>query len=192
MGLEDTAMRTYRSCARHLWVLALLMWLPGWSAIGHAADGRPEDFLSVGYEPLRLPERQWVRLLVDIEEYYPVVEYADHSSSVTRSLAILPSIRVTGPDQHFQPYINAGLGLGISGFKPGTVAVPLPLGTEESLILHIGGGVAYHLRPGLSLTSSARYAQFRTTDLFSSSLSVIRDGLDFDVYTVEFGIHLAY
>jgi hypothetical protein len=184
------AMCASASRAWRFWGVVLLLLLLSGRAFGASDDFLHTDVL--GAEPLRLPVRQWVRLLVDIEEYYPVVEYADRSSSTTRSLAILPSIRVTAPDQHFQPYIGAGLGLGISGYTPSTATVPLPLGTEESLIWHIGGGIEYHLRPGFSLTGSARYAQFRTTDLLSSSLPVIRDGLDFDVYTVELGIRLAY
>jgi hypothetical protein len=73
--------------------------------------------------------------------------------------------------------------------------VLLPLGIEESLVLHVGGGVTYRLGEKVALTGSARFAQFKTADLFQRSSSephVFQDGLDFSSYTVEFGLRWAY
>jgi opacity protein-like surface antigen len=131
---------------------------------------------------------------VDLEEYRPLVEYVDHSSSITRSRAVLPSLLVIAPHRHFQPYLGAGLGLSLSGYTPRTAEVPLPLGIEESLVLHVGGGVTYRLGENFALMGSARYAQFKTTELLNrlSTPQVIQGGLDFNAYTVEFGVRWDY
>jgi hypothetical protein len=164
------------------------------SGLAHAGDLLQRDLLIGEEDLLRLPVSQWVQLTVDIEEYRPFVEYVDHSSSITRSLAILPSLRVVAPHQHFQPYLGAGFGLGISGFTPRTAIAPVPLGIEESLVLHVGGGMTYRLGEKVALTGSARFAQFKTPDLLQrfSSPQLIQHGLDFNAYTVEFGLRWAY
>jgi hypothetical protein len=163
--------------------------------LGHAGDLLPVELPGSGEDLLRIPVTQWVHLTVDVEEYRPLVEYIDHSSSATRSLAILPSLRVVAPHQHFQPYLGAGLGLSLSGFTPHASVVSLPLGIEESFVLHVSGGVTYRLGEKVALTGNARFAQFKTAELFnlfSSAPPVIQDGLDFSAYTVEFGLRWAY
>jgi hypothetical protein len=175
--------------------LVMLIWACGVPALGYA-DSLLPGALPIGAEDLlRVPVTQWVRLTVDVEEYRPLVEYSDHSSSLTRSLAILPSLQVAAPHRPFQPYLGLGLGLGLSGYTPQTAVVPLPLGIEESLVLHVGGGVTYWLGEKVALTGSARFAQFKTTDVFqrsSSASHVFQDGLDFSTYTVELGLRWAY
>lgn len=144
-----------------------LVWLLSVPMLGHASDLFSGELPVSGEDLLRVPVTQWVQLAVDVEEYRPLVEYVDHSSSVTRSLVILPSLRVVAPNQHFQPYLGAGLGLSLSGFTPQTVLVPLPLGIEESLVLHVSGGVTYRLGEKVALTGNARFAQFRTAEIFN-------------------------
>jgi hypothetical protein len=173
--------------------LITLVWFLAMPVLAHAGDLLAEALPIGGDDLLRLPVSQWVQLTVDVEEYRPLVEYVDHSSSLTRSLAILPSLRVIAPNPYIQPYFGAGLGLSISGYTPQTAVVPLPLGLEESLVLHVGGGVNYRLGENVALTGSARFAQFKTTELFQrSSASLFQDGLDFSAYTVEFGLRWAY
>jgi hypothetical protein len=175
--------------------LVTLIWLLGGLTLGYANDIFTGALPVGGEDLLRVPVTQWVRLTVDVEEYRPLVEYADHSSSLTRSLAILPSLQVVAPHRQFQPYLGAGLGLGLSGYTPQSAVILLPLGIEESLVLHVGGGVTYRLRENVALTGSARFAQFKTADLFqrsSSTPQVFQDGLDFSTYTVEFGLRWAY
>jgi hypothetical protein len=73
--------------------------------------------------------------------------------------------------------------------------VLLPLGIEESLVLHVGGGVTYRLGEKVALTGSARFAQFKTADLLQRSSAaphVFQDGLDFSAYTVELGLRWVY
>jgi hypothetical protein len=84
------------------------------------------------------------------------------------------------------------LGLGLSGYTPQSAVVLLPLGIEESLVLHVGGGVTYRLGEKVALTGSARFAQFKTADQRSSVPHVFQDGLDFSAYTVELGLRWAY
>jgi hypothetical protein len=180
---------------RYLCSFVTLVWLLGGSVPGYAGDVL-EGALRIGGEDLlRVPVTQWVRLTVDVEEYRPLVEYADHSSSATRSLAILPSLQVIAPHRQFQPYLGVGLGLGLSGYTPQSAVVLLPLGIEESLVLHVGGGVTYRLGEKVALTGSARFAQFKTADLLQRSSAaphVFQDGLDFSAYTVELGLRWAY
>jgi hypothetical protein len=175
--------------------LVMLIWVCGVPALGHAGD-LLQGALSIGGEDLlRVPVTQWVRLTVDVEEHRPLVEYTDHSSSLTRSLAILPSLQVAAPHRQFQPYLGLGVGLGLSGYTPRSAVVLLPLGIEESLVLHVGGGVTYRLGEKVALTGSARFTQFKTADLFqrsSSASQVFQDGLDFSTYTVELGLRWAY
>jgi hypothetical protein len=183
-----------RRTTRYLYSLITLVWFLGMPLLGHAGDLLAGGLPVGGDDLLRLPVAQWVQLSVDVEEYRPLVEYVDRSSSITRSLAILPSLRVIAPTPHLQPYLGAGLGLSISGYTPQTAVAPLPLGLEESLVLHVGGGVNYRLGEKVALTGSARFAQFKTAELFqrSSSAALFQDGLDFSAYTVEFGLRWAY
>jgi hypothetical protein len=183
------------TATQRLGSLVVLVWVLSIPVLGHAGDLVSSLLPVAGEEVLRLPVTRWVQLTVDIEEYRPLVEYVDHSSSLTRSLAILPSLRVMAPHRYFQPYLGAGLGLSISGYTPHTAVVPLPLGLEESFVLHVGGGVTYRLGEKVALTGNARFAQFKTSELFqrfSSAPQVIQDGLDFSAYTVEFGLRWAY
>jgi hypothetical protein len=92
-----------------LYGLLTLAWLLSTSGFGHAGDllqGKP---LTEGDDLLRVPVSPWVQLTVDVEEYRPFVEYVDHSSSVTRSLAILPSLRVVPPTSIFSHISEADL-----------------------------------------------------------------------------------
>jgi hypothetical protein len=118
----------------------------------------------------------------------------DGDDSVARSMAIVPSILVMPPDTNVQPYVGAGVGLSLTDMMPGAARVPLHL--EESLVLHVGGGIAYHLGRSLALTSSASFAHFKTLDLLSqfasSQLPLNLDGRDFNFYTVELGFRLIY
>ena len=145
------------------------------------------------YDPLRLPMSQWVRLSVYAGAYRTAVNH-DGGSSVAKTMTVMPSILLAAPGWQLQPYIGAGFGLSLAEMAPGTQRVPMQL--EESLVMHIGGGLAYHLRPGLALTSSARYAQFKTTGVVgrfaSPNLPLSDDGLDFNAYTVEFGLRINY
>lgn len=179
-----------------LWFLCglvlLIVFLVGVPA-GQAGDWLDEDFPFATYDPLRLPIKQWVRVSVQAGEYRTVVE-RNGDDGVTRSMAIVPSILVMPPDTNIQPYVGAGVGLSLTDMMPGAARVPLHL--EESLVLHVGGGVAYHLGRSLSLTSSASFAHFKTLDLLSqfasSQLPLNLDGRDFSFYTVEFGLRLLY
>ena len=160
---------------------------------GQAGDWLDEEFPFATYNPLRLPTKQWVRLSVQAGEYRTAVEH-DGNDSVARAMAIVPSILVMPPDANVQPYVGAGVGLSLTDMMPGAARVPLHL--EESLVLHVGGGIAYHLGRSLALTSSASFAHFKTLDLLSqfasSQLPLNLDGRDFNFYTVEFGFRLLY
>jgi hypothetical protein len=160
---------------------------------GQAGDWLDEDFPFATYDPLRLPIKQWVRLSVQAGEYRTAVEH-DGNDSVARAMAIVPSILVMPPSTNVQPYVGAGVGLSLTDMMPGAARVPLHL--EESLVLHVGGGIAYHLGRSLALTSSASFAHFKTLDLLSqfasSQLPLNLDGRDFNFYTVEFGFRLLY
>ncbi len=142
---------------------------------------------------MRLSRDQWLRFSLQAGKYRTAVE-RDGSSGVARAVTVIPAIMLTTPKRQFQPYIGAGLGLSLAEMMPGDVNIPLQL--EEGYIMHIGGGFAYRLAPGLAFTSSARYAQFRGSDLFdrfgSPRLPLGDDGLDFNNLSVQFGIRLTY
>jgi opacity protein-like surface antigen len=160
---------------------------------GQAHDWLEIDFPFAAHDPLRLPKKQWVQLSVQAGEYRTAIEH-DGDSSVVRSMALLPSILVTTPEQQVQPYIGAGVGLSLTDMTAGAEHVPLQL--EQNLVLQVGGGVAYHLGTNLSLISNARFAYFKTLDLLSpivpAQLHLNLDRLDFSTYTVEFGLRLLY
>jgi opacity protein-like surface antigen len=150
------------------------------------------------YDPLRLSVPEWISLSLHAGNYRAVVEH-NGSTSVARSLTIMPSILVTPPGWLVQPYVGAGFGLSIAEMAPESVREPqkgVPLQLEESLVMHIGGGIAYQVTPGLSLTSSARFAHYRNTDLVGRfagpNLPLSEDGLDFNAYSVQFGLRLVY
>ena len=179
----------YRCC------VVLLLVLCGLAVSGHAGDGLQTDLSLTDPDPLRLPERRWLGLLVHVAEYYPVVEHADTSSEI-RSLAVMPGLVVQVPDQPFRPYIGAGLGLSINGLPLDMSLAPIPSRIEESLVMHVSGGFAYHVGERVALLGSARFAQFKTTDFLGqfapSSPLPIEHGLDFSAYTVQLGIRLRY
>lgn len=176
-----------------LWGFVLLVGFLASVPAGHAGDWLEEDFPLATYDPLRLPIKQWVRVSVQAGEYRTAVEHGG-DDSVARSMAIVPSILVMPPDTNVQPYVGAGVGLSLTDMMPGAARVPLHL--EESLVLHVGGGIAYHLGRSLALTSSASFAHFKTLDLLSqfasSQLPLNLDGRDFNFYTVELGFRLIY
>jgi hypothetical protein len=112
--------------------LLILVWLFIVPMLGHAGDLFSGEMPVRGEDLLRVPVTQWVQLTVDVEEYRPLVEYVDHSSSVTRSLAILPSLRVVAPNQHFTlPWRR--IGTESQRFTPQTAVSAA--GIEESLVL---------------------------------------------------------
>jgi hypothetical protein len=184
-----------RMCRYLSWCLFALAFL----ALVLPASGRADDRLSsvsqlAAPKPLRGPVNQWIRLSVEVEELRPLIEDT-HSSNVIRSLAVLPGIHLTVPDWRFQPYLGAGLGLSLNGL-PADDEAPPPLRVEESLVVHFGGGFAYHVGHSLALTGSARFAQFRSPELFhipaDPSRPSVYGGLDVDTYMVEVGIRLQY
>ncbi len=186
---------------RHTW--------PGWLLVcslvvglllGGAAVGRPDgrlsaDELLADTGPLRLPPHRWFGLLVNVKEFYPVVEYADTSNEI-RSLAVMPGIFVQVPDRPFRPFLGVGLGLSVNGLPRQTPLALPSLPIEESLVMHVGGGFSYHLGGSVDLVGSARFARFKATDFLerlSPTAGTLRpDGLDFGTYSVEFGIRLTY
>jgi hypothetical protein len=150
------------------------------------------------YDPLRLSIPEWVNLSLHAGNYRAAVEH-NGSASMARALTIMPSILVTPPGWLVQPYVGAGFGLSIAEMAPESVRAPqkgVPLQMEESLVMHIGGGIAYQIAPGLSLTSSARFAHYRNTGIVGRfagpNLPLSEDGLDFNSYSVQFGLHLLY
>jgi hypothetical protein len=188
-------MRVGRLCFWRVCGCVLLVLLLGLSSPGGADDAHTLDVSLAGHASLRLPEERWVGFLVNVEEYYPIVDFADYSSEI-RSLVVMPGVFVQVPDRHFRPYIGAGFGMSINGLPFDTPLAPLPLSIEETLVMHVGGGCAYHLGDKLALTGGARIAQFKTTDFLGhfapSSSPLIQNSLDFSSYTVEFGIRLVY
>jgi hypothetical protein len=86
------------------------------------------------------------------------------------------------------------VGLSLAEMTPGEENIPLQL--EESFIMHVGGGFAYRLAPGVAFTSSARYSHFWGSDLVArfatSRLPLGDDGLDFNNLSVQFGIRLQF
>jgi hypothetical protein len=186
-------MRVPRLCAWRFFAGSLLVLFLSFPGGVHPVQA--EDAFPASQDLLRLPEKQWVGLLVNVEEYYPTVAYTDHSREI-RSLAVMPEVVVQVPDRHFRPYIGVGLGVSINGFPLDTPLAPLPLPIEDSLVMHVGGGFAYHLGNKLTLTGSARFAQFRTSDVLDrlapSSSSLLQNSLDFSSYAVQLGIRLVY
>lgn len=175
--------------------VVLLLVLSGLVASGHAGDVLQTGLSLTALDPLRLPDRRWLGLSLHVEEYFPIVQHADTSNEI-RSLAVMPEVVVQVPDWHFRPYFGAGLGLSINGLPLDASLSPLPTRVEESFVMHVSGGFAYHVGDRVALLGSARFAQFNTTDFLgqfapASRLS-IDDSLDFSSYSVQFGIRLRY
>jgi hypothetical protein len=150
------------------------------------------------YDPLQLSVPEWVNLSLHTGNYRAVVEH-NGSASVARSLTIMPSILVTPPGWLVQPYVGAGFGLSIAEMAPESVREPqkgVPLQLEEALVMHIGGGIAYQVAPGLSLNSSARFAHYYNAGIVERfagrNLPLGQEGLDFNTYSVQFGLRLVY
>lgn len=184
-------------------VASILILLVGCSVALAQSSAPTQDWLRSEqpfalYDPLRLSVPEWVNLSLHTGNYRAVVEH-NGSTSVARSLTIMPSILVTPPGWLVRPYVGAGVGLSIAEMAPESVQEPqkgVPLQLEESLVMHIGGGIAYQVTPGLSLTSSARFAHYRNTGIVERfagpSLPLGEEGLDFDTYSVQFGLRLDY
>lgn len=170
----------------------LLCVLTGLAMAGER-DWQRRDFNASFDDPLRWSREQWLRFSLQAGKYRAAVE-RDGSSGVARAITVIPTIMFTTPKRQFQPYIGAGLGLSVAEMTPGEENIPLQL--EESFVMHIGGGFAYRFAPGAAFTSSARYAQFRGSDLFgrfaNSRLPLGDEGLDFNNFSVQFGIRLQY
>lgn len=184
-----------RSRFRGVGGFVLLMFLLGVFALGHANDRKSTDISRATYEPLRLPKKQWVSLLVNREEYYPIVAYADRSSAI-RSLAVLPGVFVQIPERVFRPYVGTGVGLSLNRLLFDTPLAPSPLRLAESLVVHVESGFTYELEDNLSLIADARFVQFSASDLLDRFAPVtspqILDGLDFSSYTLQLGIRLGF
>lgn len=177
------------------WLLCacfLLVCLHGGTA--HAEDWLQSDFTASLDDPMRLLSRSpWLRFSLQAGKYRTAVE-RDGSLGVARTVTVIPTILFTAPKRQFQPYIGAGVGFSLAEMTPGEINIPLHL--EESFIMHIGGGFAYRLAPGVAFTSSARYSQFWGSDLFArfanSRLPLGDDGLDFNNISVRFGIRMQF
>ncbi len=162
-------------------------------SLAHAGDWQQKDLTTSLDDPLRLSRAQWLRFSLQAGKYRAAVE-RDGSSGVARTMTFIPTVLLTTPQRQFQPYIGAGMGLSVAEMTPGEENVPLQL--EESFIMHIGGGFAYRFAPGVAFTSSARYVQFKGSDLFgrfaSSQLPLSDEGLDFNNFSVQFGFRVTY
>jgi hypothetical protein len=186
---------------RPLWrrtpsILFILIWCCGVAPVSYAGDWfRAHSPLEL-YDPLQSRIPKWIHLSVQAGDYRAEVEH-DGGASVVRAIAIMPSILLTAPILDLQPYIGAGVGLSITEMMPDSLRpVWVPMQLEESFVMHISGGLSYRLGPRLALTSSARFAQFRTSDLVGRlappNLPMSDQGLDFSTYSVNFGIELNY
>lgn len=150
------------------------------------------------YDPLSPSSvPNWVKLSVHTGTHRAEVEH-NGNSSVARALMIIPSILVTPPGWQLQPYIGAGFGLSLTEMAPEEYVrlLQVPLQLEESLVMQIGGGIAYHIMPGISLTSSAQYAHYRDSDLVDRfagpNTLVTEEGLGFSAYAVRLGLRVIY
>jgi len=185
----------YRLRLRSWCRLVLLMLLITGTSAAQANESLVGDLPATDEDLLRFRPTQWLNLSVDVEEHF--LGTASPGSGMTiGSLAVLPSVVVQWPDQPFQPYVNAGLGLRIGGFTSDTTSIPLTLRFEERLTLQIGGGIAYDLGNGFSLTGSTYFSREKTSDLLShfsaSSFPLVQNDLDVNAYTVELGFRLVY
>lgn len=177
------------------WLCSCGLLLVGISCAWGADDSPSLELSPSPSHFLQLPEKQWVALRVNVEEWHPFVGGADDRSEI-RSLAVMPEILIQFPDKSFRPFIGMGFGLSFNGLPFDTPLTPPPTSVEESVVMHVGGGFAYHLGDKLALTGSARFAQFGTSHvlhrLTPSDNALSSDGLHFSAYTVAFGIRLAY
>ena len=184
------------ACARVRGLASVLLLLGGilWHPVSvRAGDWLTTDLPFVDPVPLRLSTSQWVRLSVHTGAYRTAVEQAG-DRSVTRTLALLPSLVLTPPSGPLHPFIGAGVGLSVTELTPGVVHDPLRL--DQRLVMQVGAGIAYDLGRGWALTSSARFAEFKSANLLgalSDSLVALPEAeLDFHNYMVEFGVRLSY
>jgi opacity protein-like surface antigen len=181
---------------RAAFALLLLAWCCGTVSVSFAGDWFRADSPLELYDPFKPQIPRWIRLSVQAGDYRAEVEQ-DGSASVVRAIAIMPSILLTAPTTNFRPYIGAGVGLSISEMMPDSLRpVWVPMQLEESFVMHISGGLSYRLSPHLTLTSSARFAQFKTSDLVGRiappNLPLGSEGLDFSTYSVNLGIQVNY
>lgn len=176
--------------------LVILVWCCTAVPASYASDWFRAESPFELYDPLPVTIPKWIRLSVEAGDYRTEVEH-DGDASVVRAIALMPSILVTAPTWHLQPYIGAGIGLSVTEMMPDSLRpVWVPMQLEENFVMHISGGLAYRFSPHLALISSARFAQFRTSDvvgrLAPPTLPMSDDGLDFSTYSVTVGIRLNY
>lgn len=181
---------------RVIFIVVVFGWCCGVVSVSSAGDWFRADSPLELYDPLQPQIPRWIHLSLQAGDYRAEVEQAG-SASVVRAIAIMPSILLTTPTTYLRPYIGAGVGLSISEMMPDSLRpVWVPMQLEESFVMHISGGLSYRLSPRLTLTSSARFAQFKTSDLVGRiappELPLSREGLDFSTYSVNLGIQLNY
>jgi opacity protein-like surface antigen len=157
--------------------------------------GYTYDLLSADF-PFAIPtqarhsDTRWIRLVVDVEDYYPAFTGATGNETMSAQ-AILPELLLQVPDRPFRPYIGMGLGLSLNRSFAGMALSPELSRLQESLVAHVGGGFAYHVSKDVALLGGVRYTQFKSTDLFSRlGLSSHDPTDDFSAYMVEFGIRV--
>ena len=187
-----------RVCRLRAWTwcsLVLLMVLVGGVSAGRANDSLLADLPGADNDFLRFRPAQWISLTVDVEKNF-LGTTSPVSGTTIGSLTVLPGIVLQWPEPHFRPYINAGLGLSIGGLTSDTTSIPLSMRFEEKLMLQIGGGIAFDLGKGFSLTGSTYFSREKTTDLLSHfstpSYPFVQDDLEVNAYTVELGIRFVY
>jgi hypothetical protein len=175
---------------RWLGSFMLLICLVAVPAPGHTYNLVSADFPFAVPDQARLPTTRWIRLAVDVEDYYPTSSGRTGSETV-HAQAILPELLLQVPDIPFQPYVGMGVGLSFNRSFAEMALSPSLARLQESLITHIGGGFVYHLSEGISLLGGVRYAQFKSTGVLSRlGLSSVEPTDDFSTYTVEFGIRV--
>ena len=178
---------------RRLFCLCLLF-VSMHSSVVQAGDWFQNELSASLDDPLRLSRIHGLGLSLQAGKYRAEVE-RNGSSGVARSLTLMPTLMVsTAVNRQFRPYFGAGVGLSLSELAPGDEYVPLNL--EENFIMHVGGGFAYRLAPGVAFVSSARYTQSWDSDLFarfaSPQLPLGDGGLGLNNLSVRFGIRMQF
>lgn len=176
---------------RWLWRFVLLACVLGVPMSGYAYELLSVDFPFAIPEQARLSATRWIRLAVDVEEYLPATTEAAESRLV-HAQALLPQLLLQVPDQPFRPYVGMGVGLSINTSFAGMALSPSLSRLQESLVMHVGGGFAYHVSEGVALVGGVRFARFNSTGLLNHLGLSSRDtaDLDFSAYTVEFGLRM--